>query len=224
LLIFSVFFADLFQIPKSSAKEQSVARIASLSARGRSDVAASSPQPLILDEVIDLDLSTKNLKLFLDFMQVTARYESLISAHGLNIGIGKPRILLPLIDKYDCEAMRSLLKAKLNAVAWQEPWEVLYIACEEGDLELGREAISNLYPHRLHTLSSPNRDITLWSNLSKLSGAWQLEFLRLFMPAIRKDGSALVGELNADVATWAKLFNPKKYEDDATGVRKRKRS
>jgi hypothetical protein len=117
LLIFSVFFADLFQIPKSSAKEQSVARIASLSARGRSDVAASSPQPLILDEVIDLDLSTKNLKLFLDFMQVTARYESLISAHGLNIGIGKPRILLPLIDKYDCEAMRSLLKAKLNAVA-----------------------------------------------------------------------------------------------------------
>jgi len=193
-------------------------------ARGRSNIPAISAQPVILDEVIDLDLSTKNLRLFLDFMRLTTRYESLISANGLNIDIAKARILLPLIDQYDCQAMRSLLKDKLNAVAWQEPWEVLCIACEEDDSELGREAITNLYPHRLHTLSSPKRDITLWSNLSNLSGAWQLEFLRLFMPAIRRDGSALVGEINADVATWAKLFNPKKYDENATGVRKRKRN
>lgn len=191
--------------------------------RGRSESSTGNTQSLIVDEVIELDLSTKSLKLFLDFMQLTARYQSLISAHGLDIDIEQARILLPLIDKYDCEAMRSLLKAKLNSMAWQEPWEVLYIACDEGDLELGREAITNLYPHRLHPTDGPARNVTLWRNLSKLSGAWQLEFLRLFMPATRLDASALVGELNTNVASWAKLFNPKKHEVVGNGGGKRKR-
>lgn len=181
---------------------------------------------LTIDEDIDIDTSTNDLKLFGDLMQQIVRFRRFVKAANLEVTLEQAGVLLTLIDKYDCPSMRLILRQKIAHLAKRKPWEVLHLANDQQDLDMGRTAISHLSDALIHPTLTPSREVTLWDNLGKLSGAWQLEFLRLYMPATRlywtKDKLALSGDLNSDFGTWANDFDPKKYQQaDGTGKRKR---
>jgi hypothetical protein len=113
---------------------------------------------------------------------------------------------------------------KLASLAKTQPWEVLHLACKHDDLDMAREAISNLTSSSIYKYSAEAEiDTTIWTQLSILTGAWQLEFLRLYVPGIQNSYGRPTGSLNDDFAEWAKEFDPKKYQevDGVDGKRKR---
>jgi hypothetical protein len=226
----SAFFADLFDLPWHLVKRQSnaTAPVATGSSRlsdsGDGFTPSSAETSLCLDEVIEIDLSTKDLQLFFDFMQLTARFHSLVRHHGLAVDFEQARILLPLIDQYDCEVMRSFLKSKLASLALFNPWELLHLACDHDDLKLGRTAIAYIVPRRLYDFVGSDRSTDGWISLSKLSPAWQSEFLRLLMPGPRTHNTVLLMELDPECRVWAEKFSPKTHQDVVDGCGKRKRA
>jgi hypothetical protein len=83
-------------------------------------------------------------------MHLTARFPGLFHPLGFNIEIPQARILLHLIEQFDCVAMGLSLRRKLFSFAFDQPWELLHLACDCDDIELGRhprlvsEAIAGL--------------------------------------------------------------------------------
>lgn len=178
---------------------------------------------VILEEVIDIDLSTKDLQLFFGFMQVTARFKFLIRPHSFDIDIDQARFLLSLINQYECDTIRSALYEHLALIAWDCPWEVLLIACQEDQLDLGRTALSYLWPERLCDFIGSDRSTEGWMGLSKLSDVWQAEFWRIVMPGSKRQDTILLMELDPENHDWSRKFNPDGYqeESDVNGKRKR---
>jgi hypothetical protein len=232
MLTSSAFFADLFDLPWNLIKDQPspTARISNgvnkSSDTGDSDI-SSVATPLTLDEVIlheviDIDLSTKDLQLFLGFMQVTARFKFLIRSFSFDIDLDQARFLLSLIDQYECERMRSALYDQLVSLAGQHPWEVLQIACNKDNLELGRSAIRQLW-YRLYDFVGSDRGTAGWIGLSKLSDSWKAELLRLLLPGPDRHDTILLMELDSETFHWFEKFNPGGYqeESDVNGKRKR---
>jgi hypothetical protein len=177
------------------------------------------------DEDIDIDIPIKDLALFADFMQITDQFKRFVRSANLELDVHQVAILLPLIDKFDCEFMRAILMIKIASLAKTQPWEILHLACKHDDLDMARTAISNLTTSSICTYSAESKiDTTIWTQLSTLSGAWQLEFLRLYVPGIQTPTYGRpTGSLNDDFAAWAKDFDPKKYQeaDGVDGKRKR---
>ena len=234
MLTSSAFFADLFDLPWNNIKNVPAASAStstgstgtSIPGSGAIPSSASAPLTLdevILDEVIDIDLSTNHLALFFNFMQLTAKFQSFVPYYGLAVDFDQARILLPLIDQYDCEAMRSFLKSRLASLAVFHLWELLHLACDHDDLKLGRTAIEHLYPQRLYDFVGSDRSTAGWIGLSKLSVAWQTEFLRLLMPGPRTHKTILLMELNSECRDWADKFTPKTSQEAAAENGKRKR-
>jgi hypothetical protein len=208
VLIFSAFFADLFDLPWNLIKDQAsaTARIPNgvnesfNSGDGAVSSVAATPLTLdevILHEVIDIDLSTKDLQLFFGYMQAIARFQFLMSPFFYEIKIDQVRFLLSLIDQYECEAMRSALYLRLRCLADQHPWEILHIACNKDNLELGRYTIRSLW-YRLYDFVGSDRGTAGWIGLSKLSDSWKAEFLRLLLPGPRGHDTILLMELDSD--------------------------
>jgi len=233
VLIYSAFFADLFDLPWNLPKDQpsATARISNgfNESSNSGDGAVSSvatpltPDELILHEVIDIDLSTKDLQLFLGFMQVTARFKFLVRSFSFNINLEQARLLLSLIDQYECERMLSALYDQLVSIAWQHPWGVLQIACKKDNLELGRRAITYLFPRRLYDFVGSDRSTKGWTELSKLSDSWKAEFLRLLLPGPERHDTILLMEIDSESYDWSVNFNPGGYQEERDENGKRKR-
>jgi hypothetical protein len=164
-----------------------------------------------------------DLQLFLDYMHLTARFPGLIHPLGFNIEIAQARILLPLIEQFDCVAMGLFLRRKLFSSAFDQPWELLHLACDCDDIELGRKAIRGLSPRRLQDFAGSNRYTTGWTSLSKLSDSWRSEFLRLLMPGSRMVDFISIEDLDTNTRIWSKTFNPVRYTQDVDADGKRKR-
>ena len=197
---------NIKNVPAASASTSTGSNGTSISGSGAIPPSATTPSTLdevILDEVIDIDLSTKHLELFFDFMQLSAKFQSLIRHRGLDVDFDQARILLPLIDQYDCEGMRSILKSKLASLALFQPWELLHLACDQDDLKLARTAIAHLGKRRLYDFVGSDRSTAGWISLSKLSAAWRIEFLRLLRPGPRTHNTILLMELNSECRDWA---------------------
>jgi len=209
----SAFFADLFDLPWNLVKDQNSAT---------APISSSATTPLTLDEVIDIDLSTKDLQLFLGFMQVTARFQFMLHPFSYAIGLDQARMLLSLIDQYECEAMRSALYDRLSCLGSRHPWEILQIACSKDNLALGRDAICKLW-YNLYDFVGSDRETAGWIGLSKLSDSWKAEFLRLLLPGLRGHDTILLMEIDSDTYGWSKKFNPEGYQEerDVNGKRKR---
>jgi len=165
-----------------------------------------------MDEDIDIDIPIKDLALLADFMQISDRFKHFVRSANLELDVDQAAVLLPLIDKFDCDFMRAILMIRLASLAKTQPWEVLHLTCKQDDLDMAREAISNLTNSSIHKpLTKTLIDTTIWTQLSMLSEAWQLEFLRLcFTGTHGLTYSTPTGNLNDNFAVWAKDFNPKK--------------
>lgn len=218
-------FANMFRLPRPSrAEAQDAGRIASVVTRGRlSELDCSNSRSQALGEEIHIDESSNDLQLLLEVMQMTSRFPRFAEALYPRISIAEFISLRSLIDKYDCETIRSDIKTFLPIFAEVYPWDILYLACDEDDIAMGRLAISKLNETKLGLTNSANQDSTIWTKLSKLSAPWQLEIIRLFMPGIRMTASTLNGELDMDFNTWAQKFEPKKYQEVVVHSEKRKR-
>jgi hypothetical protein len=171
----------------------------------------------VINEEINIDATTKDLNLFADLMQQTVRFNRLVQAHNLELTLEEAVSLLALTDKYDCVATRKAVRARLAHLAKITPWEVLYIACEWDDVWMGRRAIAQLSDRSFHTASPNVNDPKIWARLEPLSHAWQVAFLRLYMPATKQGIDpkthiryAVVGALDGNFAIWADKFDPKK--------------
>jgi hypothetical protein len=158
-------------------------------------------------------------------MQLTDQFKDFVRSANLELDINQAGILLPLIDKFDCELMRVVLKIRLASLAKTQPWEVLHLACEQDDLDMARTAICDLTTALIHKPSTTTPiDKNIWTKLSPLTRSWQLEFVQLYMIGTQTCcyGSA-VGSLNDKFALWAKEFDPDKHQevDGVDGKRKR---
>jgi hypothetical protein len=232
MLTSSAFFADLFDLPWNLIKDQAsaTARISNgvnESSNSGNAAVSSVATPLTLDElilheVIDIDLSTKDLQLFFGYMQAIARFQFLMRPFFYEIGIDQARFLLSLIDQYECEAMRSALYERLRCLADQHPWEILHIACNKDNLELGRYAIRSLW-FRLYDFVGSDRKTPGWIGLSKLSDSWKAEFLRLLLPGPERHDTILLMELDSETFHWSEKFNPGGYQEESDMNGKRKR-
>lgn len=114
--------------------------------------------------------------------------------------------------------MRNILRQTVTQKSRTVPWEVLVLACNRNDLDMARVAISNLNEELIHDSKQPGSQRGFWDKLSKLSGSWQLEFLRLWMPRTTQHQTSrpyqsnvlhTSGELDMNFDTWAKKFDPK---------------
>jgi hypothetical protein len=205
MLTSSGFFADLFDLPWHLAKGPTSAQTAPPSTQndGPSESGVNphpftASTPLTLDEVIDIDLATSHLQLFFDFMQLTARFNRFVRSIGFETNVEEAHILLPLIRRFDCELMRSSLNCTLIRIAWHQPWEILHFACDHDDVELGRAAISEFYYGHFFPFIGSDRSTVGWTNLKKLSQAWQSEFLRLLLRGSKIHDTILVMEIDLD--------------------------
>ena len=172
---------------------------------------------MILDEEIDIDATTEDLKLFADFMQQIVRFDRFVKPYNLEINLEEAAVLLALTDKHDCGETRLAIRKRLVHLAKAEPWEVLYIACDWDDLWVGRRAIAQLSNRLIHTVPPQTSDANIWLRLGPLSHAWQVAFLRLYMPTTWQGlnpqsniPTPTIGELNSSFTTWANNFDPKK--------------
>jgi hypothetical protein len=172
----------------------------------------------------DINIPFDDLKMFADFMQLTDRFKHLVRSANVELDIHQSGVLLPLIDQFNCDFMRTVLCIRLASLATTQPWQVLHLACKHDDLDMARTAISNLTTSAMRKPSADGTiDTTMWTQLSMLTGSWQLEFLRLYITGIRLTYGSHVGGLNDKFAIWGKDFDPKKYQE-AEGVDgKRKR-
>jgi len=122
--------------------------------------------PSTNDEDIDIDIPMEDLTLFADFMVLIDQFKPFVRSVNLRLDVHEAGILLPLIDKFDCEAMRAVLKKKLASLAKTQPWEVLHLACQQDDLDLARTAISNLTSALIHKASTITPiDKNIWTKL-----------------------------------------------------------
>jgi hypothetical protein len=158
-------------------------------------------------------------------MQLTDQFKDFVRSANLELDIHQAGILLPLIDKFDCELMRVVLKIRLASLAKAQPWEVLHLACEQDDLDMARTAISNLTTALIHKSSNTTSiDKNIWTKLEPLTEPWRMEFFRLYMSGTQISAYGLVvGCLNDKFAVWAKEFDPDKHQelDGVDGKRKR---
>ena len=169
-LICSGFFANLFQVPRPLFKGGNVETDHTIPLNdhigpdnGRSAVAAP---PSTNDEDIDIDIPIKDLKLFADFMVLIDHFKRFIRSANLELDVHEAGILLPLIDKFDSDLMRAVLKSRLASLAKTQPWEVLHLACQQDDLDLARTAISNLTSALIHKASTITPiDKNIWTKL-----------------------------------------------------------
>ena len=168
----------------------------------------------VVDEEFDIDASTADLNLFADLLHITVRFSAWTQPADFEISLEEADILLPLADMYDCPAMLTILQERVASLAISNPWEVLVLACNQNDVTMGQTAISNLSDQYIHEGAGVGYSRALWGNISKLSSAWQLEFLRLYMISTRRinSGSLIVGHFDGNFSVWARQFNPEKYE------------
>lgn len=175
MLNVSTFFAGLFTLPASKTSS------------GQKPAKAATAPPN--DTAIDIDASTKDMTLFLDFMCLTANYSRFIDASSVMVDLEQAQIILRLADKYDCTKMKSFLRHRLAQLAMQDPWGVLLLASDENDIEVARDAISNLTAKIIFggggAIGGPRDSPVWWSRLSKLRLTWQLELSRLCLPTTR---------------------------------------
>ena len=241
LLNISIFFKDLFAVPRPARQAETASDdhptptdVDDL-AKAKSDVTQLSKdlaQSLTLEEEIDIDASTADMILFADLLQFTVRFSRFGMSKHLQVTLDQAAVLLSLADMYDCPAMRNILRQTVAQKSTHMPWRVLALACKQDDVDLARTAISNLSEKVIHDATQAGNQTTLWNNLSTLSPIWQLEFLRLYMPSTRRfefnngrnpyqpltgaynasPSRVIGGQLDGDFATWAKLFDPKRYE------------
>jgi len=231
-LISSAFFADLFDLPWNLIKDQSSATARTSNGVNESSDSGDGAIPsvatpltldeVILHEVIDIDVSTKDLQLFFGYMQAIARFQFLMCPFFYEIDIDQARFLLSLIDQYECEAMRSALYERLRCLADRHSWEILQIACKKDNLQLGRRAIRGLWG-KLYDFVGSDRSTKGWTEVSKLSDSWKAEFLRLLLPGPERHDTILLMEIDADSYDWSVNFNPGGYQEerDVNGKRKR---
>jgi hypothetical protein len=228
LLTYSGFFKNLFEVAGPPQNKKSKADLAVInedaSTANEDELSdeiepALEPEPArhsIVDEDLDIDACTNDLRLFADFMQHVVRFNKFVQAENLEIDLKQAVVLLALTDKYDCVAMHTTVRTRLARLAQTAPWDILYLACGEDDLWLGQIAISHLSNKLIHTLPVDAGDNNIWKRLAPLSYAWQIAFLKLYMPRTRqfRDSRGIAsetrGELDANFGTWANNFDPKK--------------
>jgi len=171
-------------------------------------------QASIVEEEFDIDAPTANLNLFASLLHIVVRFSPWTQPANFEISLEEAAVLLPLADMYDCPEMLNILRVRVAFLAIGNPWEVLVLACNQNDVDMGRTAISHLSDQLIHSGTAVSYSSALWGNISKLSSAWQLEFLRLYMTSTRRinSGSLIVGHFDGNFATWATQFNPEKYE------------
>lgn len=148
-------------------------------------------------------------------MQHIIKFNRLVQAQNIELTLEEAVTLLALTDKYDCVDTRTAVRKRLAHLAGTSPWEVLYIACDWDDLWMARNAIAQLSDKSIHTATTNVLDRKIWDRLKPLSHAWQVAFLRLYMPATRQGintqthtRTPTVGVLDSNFATWADNFNP----------------
>jgi hypothetical protein len=234
LLTISIFFKDLFAVPRPAIKTETASdddrtpTDVDSSSKAKPDVdqlSANFAQSLTLEEEIDIDASSADMILFADLLQFTVRFSRFGLNNHLQVTLEQAGVLLSLADMYDCPAMRDILLRTVAQKSTNMPWQVLALACDQDDVKLARTAISNLSDKFIHDAERNGKQTALWDNLSKLNAAWQLEFLRLYMPSTRRfecneynpyggvsKSNILGGQLDGNFATWAKLFDPTRYE------------
>jgi hypothetical protein len=158
-------------------------------------------------------------------MQLTDQFRDFVRSANLELDIHQAGILLPLIDKFDCELMRVVLKIRLASLAKTQPWEVLHLACHQNDLDMARTAISSLTTALIHKPSNTTLvDKNIWTKLGPLTGPWRMEFFRLYMSGTQISAYGLVvGCLNDKFAVWAEEFDPDKHQEVEVVDGKRKR-
>jgi hypothetical protein len=138
------------------------------------------------------------------------------------IEIDQARFLLSLIDQYECEPMRSALYERLHCLASRHPWEVLHIACNKDNLELGRSAIRSLW-YDLYDFVGSDRETAGWIGLSSLSDSWREEFLRLLLSGPERHDTILLMEIDSDCYEWSDKFTPAGYQEGSESNGKRRR-
>jgi len=234
LLTISIFFKDLFAVPRPAVKTDTASDDDSTptdmdgSSKAKSDVdqlLENFAQSLTLEEEIDIDASSADMILFADLLQFTVRFSRFGLHNHLQVTLEQAGVRLSLADMYDCPAMRNILQQTVAQKSTHMPWQVLALACDQDDVNLARTAISNLSNKFIHDAKQNGDQTVLWDNLSKTNAAWQLEFLRLYMPSTRRfecneynpyggvsKSNVLAGQLDGNFATWGKLFDPKRYE------------
>jgi len=237
----SVFFKNLFDIPRPAASEKHLPADRTPSDEVTShtetekegqitgpQATSASNQAVTMDEELDIEASTPDLNLFAKFLTFSVQFRSLVQATSLQISLEQAGILLPLADRYECFDLRTILRQRVAFLAKTKPWEVLVLASKQNDVDMGRTAISNLTEKLVHDANEEDSDRSVMGNIAKLDGPWQLEFLRLFFKSTRRrssdseNGYAIVGDLNMKFDTWYKHFNPARYEEGAVnGKRKR---
>jgi hypothetical protein len=240
-LIISVFFKNLFDIPRPAASEKRLPANPTPSDEVTSHTETgaepqdtgprgtqASIQATMMDEELDIEASTPDLNLFAKFLTFAVQFRSFVQATSLQISLEQAGILLPLADRYECFDLRTILRQRVAFLAKTKPWEVLVLASKQNDVDMGRTAISNLTEKLVHDANEEDSDRSAMGNIAKLDGPWQLEFLRLFFKSTRRrpsdtdNGYAIVGDLNMKFDTWCKHFDPARYEEGAVnGKRKR---
>jgi hypothetical protein len=168
-------------------------------------------QASIVEEVFDIDASTANLNLFADLLHIAVRFSPWTQPANYEISLEEAAILLPLADMYDCPAMFNILQERVAFLAITNPWEVLVLACDQNDVTMGQTAIFYLSDQLVHEGAGVGYSMTLWENISKLSSAWQLEFLRLYMTSTRRinSGSLVVGHFDGSFSVWLNTSIPR---------------
>jgi len=175
-------------------------------------LSVSPSQPLTLDEEIDIDATTDHLILFADLMQQVARPKQYTF---FKLDLKQVNALLPMTDRYDCPSVRFVVRQCILDIKVNQPWDVLYLACDEDDVAMGQKAITHLSREDIY--DSP--DNTLWFRLSQLSGSSQLAFLRGLMPRVTESFGV---KLNTNFPYWAKTFDPSQFQpQESSSKRKR---
>jgi hypothetical protein len=238
-LINSVFFGNLFDVPQPAIEKGDTHAEGTISvedarlnnngdlSEAEDDMTKLSKtlaQASIVQEVFDIDASTANLNLFADLLHIAVRFSPWTQPANYEISLEEAAILLPLADMYDCPAIFNILQERVAFLAITNPWEVLVLACDQNDVTMGQTAIFYLSDQLIHEGAGVGYSMTLWENISKLSSAWQLEFLRLYMTSTRRinSGSLVVGHFDGSFSVWAKHLNPEKYERHDGGGRRNK--
>jgi hypothetical protein len=164
LLTISIFFKDLFAVPRPAIKTETASdddrtpTDVDSSSKAKPDVdqlSANFAQSLTLEEEIDIDASSADMILFADLLQFTVRFSRFGLNNHLQVTLEQAGVLLSLADMYDCAAMRRILQRTVAQKSTHMPWQVLALACDQDDVNLARTAISNLsensstMPHRM---------------------------------------------------------------------------
>jgi hypothetical protein len=186
LLINSVFFKNLFEIPRPAAGENHLAgnpttpnEVTSHTETGAGPhdtgpgATQASNQAAIMDEELDIEAFTPDLNLFAKFLTFAVQFRSFVQATSLQISLEQAGILLPLADRYECFDLRTILRQRVAFLAQTKPWEVLVLASKQNDVDMGRTAISNLTERLVPDANEEDSDRSVMGNIAKLDGPWQ---------------------------------------------------